>query len=109
MATNQGDRQASVRAVTGTSYTYEGDWHALFDQTGIAAGDFNGRLLAWINQRLGSTFSNLPSAQAGFAINQGAKSWGELGTFTASSGPITGGVLDFSDNTNSAHVATIGA
>ncbi len=33
----QAARQASVRAVTGTALTYEGDWHALFDAASVPA------------------------------------------------------------------------
>lgn len=49
---NQGLRQQSVRTSTGTAFTYEGDWHALFDAAAIPAGDYNGRLLAWLNTKL---------------------------------------------------------
>ncbi len=81
---NQSKKQASVRAITGTTSTYEGDWHALFDAASIPKGDFNGRLLAWINQTLlePQPYTNLPSAQAGFAISKGAYNWDSLGTFT---------------------------
>lgn len=81
--TNQSDRQASARVATGTSWTYEGDWHALFDRSIIASGGFNGRMLAWINGMLATTYDNLPSAQAAFAANAGAPDWNGLGTFTA--------------------------
>ena len=79
---NQSDRQATVRAVTGTAYPYEGDWHALFTLQSIADGDFNGRLLAWINTQLSTSYTELNSALYAFAASQGAKSWNELGTFT---------------------------
>jgi hypothetical protein len=80
--TNQGDRQASVRASSGTALSYEGDWHALFDAAGIAAGDFDGRLLAWINLQLSAAYGQLDGAMAAFAASQGAPSWGQLGVFT---------------------------
>lgn len=80
---NQSKRQASVRAVTGTESTYEGDWHALFDLNSIDAGDFNGRLLAWLNLKMGTTHDNLPDAQADFAIQNSVSSWNELGDFDA--------------------------
>ena len=41
---NQSLKQASVRAVTGTSGTYEEDWNALFTLAGVQAGVFNERL-----------------------------------------------------------------
>jgi len=83
---NQQLRQNSVRAVTGTTGTYEDDWHALFTNDGIAAGFFNDRMLAWINGRLGTSYQFLNDAMYAFALDQGATSWGELGTFEASTG-----------------------
>lgn len=107
MATNQGDRQASVRAVTGTAYSYEGDFHALFDAASIPAGQFNGRMLAWINAKLGTSYTDLNGAMNALAVNQGAKSWNEMGAFTASSGAIVPGKYDFTDPTMSGLVATL--
>lgn len=80
---NQGARQASVRAVTGTDFTYEGDWHSLFTLAGIPVGTYNERLLAWINDYMGESFTELNGAMAAFAIDQGADSWNGLGTFDA--------------------------
>jgi hypothetical protein len=87
---NQQLRQNSVRAVTGTAYFYEDDWHALFDLDGIAEGFFNDRMLAWINFRLSSSYQFLSDAMQAFAIDQSATSWSELGTFDADSGGGTG-------------------
>jgi hypothetical protein len=84
--TQQGDRQASVRAVTGTALTYEGDWHALFDAAGVAAGTFDGRLLAWINQKLSTTYANLPQAQQALAVANGAANFVSMGSFDAGGG-----------------------
>jgi hypothetical protein len=84
MSTNQELRQASVRAVTGTAYTYEGDWHALFDLASVPPRTFDERLLAWINIQLGASYSNLSDAMAAFAASQGAGSWGAMGTWTPS-------------------------
>jgi hypothetical protein len=36
--TQQSERQASVRAITGTAGTYEGDFHALFTSLSIPTG-----------------------------------------------------------------------
>jgi hypothetical protein len=94
--TNQGARQQSVRDVTGTALDYNGDWHALFDLAGIPAGDFNGRLLAWINGRLGVTYPDLPGAMQAFAESQGAYNWSSMGTFDAAGNreyDFTGGSL----------------
>lgn len=47
MNTLQGDLQAAVRAVTGTTQTFEGDFHALFDLAGVPPGHFSGRLVGY--------------------------------------------------------------
>lgn len=41
-----GDIQATIRSVTGTSLTYEGDWHAWFDKFGYKEGAFSERMTA---------------------------------------------------------------
>lgn len=82
--TNQGARQDSVRAVTGTTLTYDGDWLALFDAAAIPAGMFDGRLLRWINGKLTSSYSNLPEAMQAFATDQGYYNWSSMGPFDAS-------------------------
>lgn len=82
MTSAQGDRQASVRAVTGTAYDYNGDWLALFDAVGIAAGDFDGRMLAWINQVLAASYTDVNAAMSAYAATQGALTWQGMGTFS---------------------------
>jgi len=82
MGSAQGDRQQTVRNSTGTALNYNGDWHALFDAAGIAAGDFNGRLLTWINQQLSTSYPDVVGAMAAFATAQGATNWSSMGTFT---------------------------
>lgn len=57
-----GDAQAAIRAVTGKTYDYNGDWHALFDLAGIATGDWNGRFIQWCNGQFGTSFTNFPEA-----------------------------------------------
>lgn len=57
-----GDAQAAVRGVTGTAYDFNGDWHALFDSASIADGEFNGRFLAWTNQRFTLSLDNFSEA-----------------------------------------------
>lgn len=100
----QGLKQAAVRAATGTELTYEGDWHALFNDAGIAEGPFNGRLLAWINARLGTTYDSLPGAQQAFAADQGAYNWSSLGTFIVTAYTPS---LDFSDARNSQYLGAV--
>lgn len=84
LPTNQGQQQASVQLVTGTAYSYIGDWMQLFADDGITVGQFNGALLTWINQKLGTTYGNLMQAQQAFAEDQGYLSWSQMGTFDAS-------------------------
>lgn len=82
----QGLRQASVRAVTLTANPYEGDWHALFDLAAIPQGPFNGRLLSWINIKLQKSFTSLPEAQQALAEANGAVNFSSMGTFDAGGG-----------------------
>lgn len=86
--TNQSDRQESVRASTGTALNYEGDWNALFDDAGIPVGAFNGRMLAWINDQLSSSYTELNGAMAAYAQDQGFDNWDSMGTFDAGSAPF---------------------
>ena len=79
----QGLRQASVRAISGSSRDYNGDWAALFDLDGIAAGDWNGRMLKWINAKLSSTYTSLVSAMNDVAKGQGVTNFALIGTFDA--------------------------
>lgn len=81
---NQSAKQASIRAVTSTEESYEGDWHALFDLESLDDGAFNTRLLAYINKKLSSSYTELNGAMNAFAVANGAASWNELGTFDAS-------------------------
>lgn len=87
MAVLQSLRQQSVRDETGTALDYNSDWSALFDDAGIAAGPWNGRLLAWINDYLGTSYTNLPGAMQAFAVDQGFANWSGMGTFVAASSP----------------------
>lgn len=81
MTTAQEGRQIAVRALTGTALDYNGDWMALFDQATIPQlGGFNGRLLAWINVKLTSAFTELNGAMAAYAASQGAVNWSSMST-----------------------------
>lgn len=75
---NDGDLQASIRALTGTSLDYNGDWSALFTQSGIASGDFNGRMLQFLNGELATSYTNLADAQNAYAIASGVFNWSAL-------------------------------
>lgn len=86
MTNQQGLRQQSVRDVTGTELTYNGDWMALFAQSGITISQFDGALLAWLNDKLEpeTPYQNLPRAMQAFAEDQGFYNWSSMGTFDAS-------------------------
>lgn len=77
---NQSLRQASVRALTGTSGTYEEDWMALFDQDGIQSGTFNERLYAWLAGKTGLAGRTIDELMHAYAVSQGVSNWGALGT-----------------------------
>jgi hypothetical protein len=79
---NDSARQASVRAVAGTAYDYNADWHALFDSAAVSAGTFSERMLAYINTSLGASHTNVNSAMQAYAESQGAYNWSSMGTFT---------------------------
>ena len=82
--TAQGDRQNSIRAVTGTTFDIDGDWMALFDKGGIPDGTYNGRLLAWINQKLSASYTEVNGAMAALATANGACNFSSMGVFDAS-------------------------
>lgn len=71
------------------NYTYESAWHALWDDRSVPAGTFNERMLAWINDVLNTSFSNLPRAMQAFAEDQGFYNWDSMTTFVLG-GPGTG-------------------
>ena len=75
---NQGDKQASLRAKTGKALTYEGDWHAYWDFLGRPAGTYDERMLAWINAVLIASHANTPSAMQAYAVSKGAYNWESL-------------------------------
>jgi len=82
---NDGDRQVVLRTSTGKALDYNGDWLAKFDANGIGAGDFNGRMLAFINAQLVTNFTEINGALNAYAVARsttGAKTFNELGPFT---------------------------
>lgn len=89
---NDGDRQATLRTSTAVFLAamklpldYNGDWLAKFDMNSIPGSDYNGRLLAFINAQLGTSYTEINGAKYAYAVAQsttGAKSFNELGPFT---------------------------
>jgi hypothetical protein len=56
------------------------NWHAVLDKDEIDPGDFNGRMLAWINAKLGTSYPDLAGAQQAFAVSQGFNNWASMNT-----------------------------
>ena len=99
--TNQGDKQASCRALTSkTNLTANEDWMAVADKYGFT-GTYNERLLKYLNSFLEASwdvsewgevgfaphdaYTNLSEAEAAFAkangITGSGSLWSQLGTF----------------------------
>jgi hypothetical protein len=77
--TNQGELQGAIRALTGTANTYNGDWHALFDDYGITSGnEYNGRLVEWLQEQLLSSSTNLGDLMQQYATMLGYYNWNSI-------------------------------
>ena len=80
--TNQGDRHASFRALSGTTGTYNDDSYAAFIAGGATVGNtYNGAMIEWLQSVTGSSDTEINGLKQLFAEQQGASSWSELGTF----------------------------
>ena len=82
MASNQEARQTSIRAVTSTTGSVNEDWIALFTTRSAPAGQFNERMLAYINTKLSTSHTNINDAMQALAANQSADNFSSMGTFT---------------------------
>ena len=82
MATNQEARQAAIRAVTLTTGTHTEDWLALFTARSAPGGEYNERLLSYINTKLSTSYTNINDAMQALAANQSADNFSSMGTFT---------------------------
>ena len=71
MTTNQENRQQDLRDQTSSAHNTSGDWHAYWDNQAIAAGNWTGRMLAWINSALGTSYTNVNGAMHALAIDRG--------------------------------------
>lgn len=99
--TNQSDRQASVRATTGTTLTLNGDWIALFDAVGAAAGTFNERMIDYARIKTGTTYSNINEGMDAIAVSEGYDRWDSMATFTPGAGGAAPGQnVDLQDGTD---------
>ena len=75
-------RQTSIRAVTSTTGTHEEDWIALFDVRSIPAGQFNARMIGYVNNKLTAAYTEVNAAMAALAADAGAHDFQSMGTFT---------------------------
>ena len=75
-------RQTSIRAVTSTTGTHNEDWIALFDIRTIPAGQFNERMILYINNKLTASYTEVNAAMAALAADAGADNFQSMGTFT---------------------------
>ena len=82
MATTQEARQISIRAVTSTTGTHDEDWLALFTARSAPAGEYNERMLSYINTLLSTAYTNINDAKQALAANQSADNFSSMGTFT---------------------------
>ena len=82
MATTQEARQAAIRAVTSTTGTHNEDWLALFTTRSAPAGEYNERMLNYINTLLSTSYTNINDAMQALATNQSADNFSSMGTFT---------------------------
>ena len=77
---NQSGIHEAVRSQISQRFSYGEDWSALFDQDEIPTGDWNGRLLNWINFKLSSSYTDYPAALQAFAEDQGFNNWASMNT-----------------------------
>jgi|TARA_Y100000310_G_scaffold267942_1_gene280304 hypothetical protein len=82
MATTQEARQISIRAVTSTAGSVNEDWIALFTARSAPAGEYNERMLSYINTLLSTSHTNISDAMQALAADQGADNFSSMGTFT---------------------------
>lgn len=87
MPTNQSQRQSQVRAASGTARNLNEDWHAYWDVLGIADGNFDERMLLWVNQALSTSFVNTANAMQAYAEDRGFLNWSSMNDLNLSGGP----------------------
>lgn len=72
----------AVKAITGTSRGYNGDWHALFTARSIPSGTYNERMLKFLNQVMATNYASLPQAQHVYAVRLGFNNWSSMTTMS---------------------------
>lgn len=76
--TNQGDRQEFFRAISGTATDYNGDFLAAAAIDSFT-GEFNGVFIEWLQDRTGSSATNLDGLKQEFAELAGTHNWESTG------------------------------
>lgn len=84
--TLMGALQQALRAATGTTQSYEGDWHAYLDAQGIQKGQWDGRVLDYYKLMTGNTNGTASSAHQYFLLNGATKTISAYGYNFAASG-----------------------
>ena len=84
-STQQGLRHASFRTIAGTEGAYDDDFMAamqaeLEGASQAVPSTYNGRMIAWLRLRPGSSKSDINDLMALFAQQWGADTWGGVGT-----------------------------
>lgn len=82
--TNQEGKQASFRAIGGTSGDYNGDAIAAMLAEAATGDSFNEIMISWLQIRISdSTVTNINDLQAVFAAQLGFDRWDDVDTFAA--------------------------
>ena len=88
----QGLRQASYRAIGSTAGTHNGDAMAamaaeLTAHSQAVPATFNGRTIAWLQLRLGSSKTSISDLGAEWAAAESADKMSSIGSFDPTPGP----------------------
>lgn len=84
---NQGDRQAAYRAVTGKALSANGDLIAYANSLGIT-GTYNECIIQLVQSKLSSTETNINSLMAEAAADRGKVRWTDLTSDVTSLGAV---------------------
>jgi len=96
MPDNQGQKQASFRAISGKALDFNGDFIAAAEAEGITGGTYNEIMIKWLQFRLSSSETNLPALQQAFADSLGVYNWNSITTI---SGNIDSNRVAYVDST----------
>lgn len=84
--TNQELRHQSFRDIAGTAGTYNEDWMAcMVLEAPAVTGTVNEQILLWVNDRLGTSHTNINDALAALAAQQGYDRWDSVAVLTPKS------------------------